>query len=154
MYAYVVRIQCSLQVQRLTHAGDWSLLSLALDIALKAAGFISQPANNILARKSTVPQTKSGCGMVLNKVETNWAYLHSLTTSLLTTSHNLHRERKGLVVLQPSSFCHDQWDLYSSWIAFVVMTVYLVDVSILLPNKKLRRNTKLWIDFGWPKLVR
>ena len=71
MYAYVVCIQCFPRVQRLTHAGDWSLLSLALNIALKVTGFISQPANNIPARKSTAPQTKCGCGMVLNQVGTN-----------------------------------------------------------------------------------
>ena len=41
MYAYVVCIQCFPRVQRLTHAGDWSLLSLALNIALKVTGFIN-----------------------------------------------------------------------------------------------------------------
>jgi len=41
MYAYVVCIQCFPRVQRLNHAGDWSLLSLALNIALKVTGFIN-----------------------------------------------------------------------------------------------------------------
>ena len=89
MYAYVVCIQCSLRVQRLTHASDWSLLSLALDIALKAAGFISQPANNILARKSTVPQTKSGCGMVLKH------QLNLFTQSYNVSPHNQPQPSQG-----------------------------------------------------------
>ena len=56
-------------------------------------------------------------------------------------SHTLHRERKGLVMLQPSSCCHGRnlmWPALFVEIAFIVMeydyVTCLANVNILLPN--------------------